>query len=75
MTEVDRFFEYTELSDDRNVKFVAYRLKGEVTVWWDRLTEMRMREGHGPIQTWHGMKQLLQGIFLPSDYEQYNFYA
>ena len=27
LTEVDRLFDYTELSDDRKVKFVAYRLK------------------------------------------------
>ena len=28
LTEVDRFFDYTELPDDRKVKFVAIRLKG-----------------------------------------------
>ena len=29
LTEVDKFFDYIELPDDRKVKFVAYRLKGE----------------------------------------------
>ena len=66
LTEVDRFFEYTESSNDRKVKFVAYRLKGRASVWSDRLREMRMREGRSPIQTWHRMKQLLRGRFLPS---------
>ena len=51
LTEVDRFFDYTELLDDRKVKFVAYRLKGGASIWWDRLREMRIREGRGPIQT------------------------
>ena len=72
LTKVDRFFEYTEY---RKVKFVTYKLKRRALVWWDRLREMRMREGLGPIQTWCRMKQLLQGICLPSDYEQYIFYA
>ena len=59
LTKVDRFFEYTKLSEDRKVKFVGYWLKGRALVWWDRLREMRMREGRGPIQTWRRMKQLL----------------
>ena len=74
MIEVDKFFEYTELSDDRKVKFVAYRLNERASVWWDRLKEMRMREGLGSVQTWRRMKQLLQGRFFPQDYEQYFFF-
>ena len=53
------FFEYTKLPEDIKVKFVDYRLKGRASVWWDRLKEMRMREGRGSIQTWCRMKQLL----------------
>ena len=60
LTEVGRFFDYTELPDNRKVKFVAYRLKRGASLWWDRLREMRMREGRGPIQTWLRMKQLLR---------------
>ena len=73
MTEVDRFFEYTELLEDKKVKFVTYRLKGGASVWWGRLREIRMREECGLVQTWRRMKQLLQGRFLPLDYEEYIF--
>ena len=45
LTKVDRFFDYTELPNDRKVKLVAYRLKWGTSVWWDILREMRMREG------------------------------
>ena len=34
-----------------------------------------MRERHGSVQTWRTMEQLLRGGFLPSDCEQYIFYA
>ena len=48
LIEVDKFFEYTEFPKDKKVKFIAYKLKGRASVWWDRLREMRMRERHGP---------------------------
>ena len=63
MTEVDRLFEYIEFPKEIKVKFVAYKLKGKTSVWWDRLREIRMRKGHGLVQTWRIMKQLLQGRF------------
>ena len=64
LTEVDRFFESTE---NRKVKFVAYRLKEGASIWWDRLWEVRMKEGCGLVQTYSRMKQLLVGKFLPLD--------
>ena len=51
------------------------KLKDGALLRWDRLREMWMREGHGPIQTWRRMKQLLRGRFFPPDYEQYISYA
>ena len=51
LTEVDRFFDYIEFPDDRKVKFVACKLKMGASIWWDKLREMRMREGHGSVQT------------------------
>ena len=63
------------MPEERKVKFVAYRLIGGASICQDRLREMRMRDRCGPVQTWHRMKQLLCGKFLPLDYEQYIFYA
>ena len=45
LIEVDMFFEYTEFFEDMKVKFIAYKLKGRASIWWDKLREMRIREG------------------------------
>ena len=45
ITEVERFFEYMEFPDERQVKLVAYKLTGGASVWWERLKETRLREG------------------------------
>ena len=75
ITEVNRFFKYMEIPNERQVKLVAYKLKGGAFVWWDRLRETRLREGRQPVQTWRRMKQVLRGRFLSLDYEQYMFEA
>jgi len=35
--EVERFFEYMYISEDRKVKFVAYKFKGGAPAWWEQL--------------------------------------
>ena len=73
ITEVDCFFEYMEIPEERKVKLVAFQLKEGASVWSEQLRETRIREGRGVVQSWRRMKQYLRGIFLPPDYEQYLF--
>ncbi|XP_020691321.2 uncharacterized protein LOC110105961 [Dendrobium catenatum] len=67
---VEAFFNYMEISPEKQVKYVACRLKGGASAWWLQLLQMNHREGRGPIRSWFRMKQLLRGHFLPTDYEQ-----
>jgi hypothetical protein len=35
--EVERFFDYMSIHEDRKVKLVAYKFKGGASAWWDIL--------------------------------------
>ncbi|XP_020682380.1 uncharacterized protein LOC110099531 [Dendrobium catenatum] len=67
---VESFFEYMDISPDRQVKYVACRLKGGASAWWQQVLQSRRRDGKGVVRSWFRMKQLLRGHFLPTDYEQ-----
>ncbi|XP_020700281.1 uncharacterized protein LOC110112409 [Dendrobium catenatum] len=67
---VENFFEYMEINPERQVKYVACRLKGGASAWWQQVLQTRRKEGRGIVRSWHRMKQLLRGHYLPTDYEQ-----
>ena len=33
--ELDRYFDYEEVEEDKKVKLAVTRLKGHATLWWD----------------------------------------
>ncbi|PKU62072.1 RNA-directed DNA polymerase [Dendrobium catenatum] len=67
---VETFFEYMDIAPDKQVKYVACRLKGGASAWWLQLLQARRREDRGIVRSWSRMKQLLRSQYLPTDYEQ-----
>jgi len=68
--EVERFFDYMSIREDRKVKLVAYKFKGGASAWWEKLQISRTRQGKRPVTSWLKMKRLLKAQFLPPDFEQ-----
>ncbi|KAI0493238.1 hypothetical protein KFK09_027514 [Dendrobium nobile] len=62
--------DYMEIDPGKQVKYVACRLKGGASAWWEQVLKMRQREGKGRVRNWTRMKQLLRSRFLPTYFEQ-----
>lgn len=65
---VDNFFEYMEDLEDRQVKMIAYKLKGGASAWWDRIQSTKIRHRELLIQSWEWMRKLTYDQFLLADY-------
>ncbi|MCP6313388.1 hypothetical protein NL444_28355, partial [Klebsiella pneumoniae] len=60
IVEVERFFEYMEIPDEKQVKLVAYKLKGGASALWDNLQQNHSRQRKAPICTWRRMRKLME---------------
>ena len=64
--EVDKFFDMAYVPMEKQVKFVAYKLKGGAAAWCNQLQVSQRRQRKQPVMRWRRMRQLLQGkLFLP----------
>ncbi|PKU77966.1 uncharacterized protein LOC114579829 [Dendrobium catenatum] len=67
---VENFFDYMDIDPEKKVQYVACRLRGGASAWWEQTLQSRRREGRARVRTWARMKQLLRTQFLPTDFEQ-----
>lgn len=61
------------IPEEKQVKLVAYRLKGGASAWWEQLQTSRGQQCKAPIRSWPRMKKLLRGRYLPANYDQILF--
>ncbi|GKB41722.1 putative CCCH-type zinc finger family protein [Tanacetum coccineum] len=73
LNTVERVFEFKDAPENRKVKWVAIKLKGRASAWWEQLQLMRERRGKQKIVSWDKMKKKLQENFLPFNYTQTMF--
>ena len=69
ISELDKYFENEEVSEDKRVKFAATKLKGHALLWWDSVQADRKKMNKSPIRLWSRMIAKLKGRFLPKDYQ------
>lgn len=70
-SKVDKFFAfYTGIPKEKEVKYVARKLHGYASRWWEQLQANRRREFKQLIRTWHKMRQLMSIKFLQANHGQ-----
>ena len=65
---MDKYFDYEYVIEDKKVRHVVTRLKGNATLQWDELQVDRRRKGKQNIKSWDRMVAKLKAKFMPKDY-------
>eukprot|EP00253_Pinus_taeda_P015993 PITA_15993 len=70
INNMEKFFDYEEMEDEKKVKFAITKLIGHATLWWDGVQAERRRLGKKPIKNWRRMVAMLKRKLLPNNYQQ-----
>ena len=66
---LSEYFEYEEISEDKKIRFVVTKLKGQAALWWDSVQAERRRLNKPLIKKWDRMMDRMKSKFLPKDYQ------
>ena len=66
--ELDRYFDYEEIEEDKKEKLAVTHLKGHATLWWDSVQAEMKKKSKVVIKSWDRMVAKMRSKFLPKDY-------
>ena len=67
INDLNKYFDFEEIEDKKKMKYVATRLKGHTTIWWDELYIYREGIGTKKINSWDNMLYKIKSKFMPKD--------
>jgi hypothetical protein len=67
--DLDMYFDYEDVEEDKKVKHVVTRLKGHAALWWDELQTDRHCKGNQKNRSWDRMVTKMKAKFIPKDYQ------
>ena len=69
ISEMDKYFEYDDIEEDKRVRLVVTRLKGHASLWWDSVQEERRRKNKSLIKSQDRMVVKMRAKFFPKYYQ------
>ena len=70
---VDKFLEFKDVSNDKQVPLVATRFCSHAASWWSQLKLSRTRRGKEKISSWDKLKKHMRKTFIPYNFERLLF--
>lgn len=70
---MNKHFDFAEVKEDKQVRFVVTRPKEHAFLWWDGVQVERILKNKARINSWSRMTAKLRGKFLPQDYKLFFF--
>jgi len=69
INEMDKYFDYGDIDEEKKFKHVVNRMKGHATLWWDELQADRRRKRKVNIKRWDRLVAKFKAKFMPKDYQ------
>ncbi|XP_038970638.1 uncharacterized protein LOC113461045 [Phoenix dactylifera] len=69
LADMDHYFEWYSLSEDRRVRFAKMKLTGPAKLHWNTIENMLARARQPPVVQWDEMKEKLKEKYLPTSYK------
>ncbi|KAK8951463.1 hypothetical protein KSP39_PZI004161 [Platanthera zijinensis] len=73
LLDMDHYFDWYDMSDERCVRFAKMKLVGQAKVYWISVERALERDGYYSITRWDEMKHRLSEKYLPASYRDQLF--
>ena len=68
--DMDQYFEWYEMTEERKFKFAKLKLIWQARLYWENIERLARYQGEIFIATWRDMKTRLREKYLPASYHQ-----
>jgi hypothetical protein len=68
--DMNNYFDWYEMSEERKVRFAKMRLLGQAKYYWQNVERLTLHRGQETIRTWDELKDKLREKYLPPSYQQ-----
>ena len=70
LADMDHYFEWYDMSEERRVRFAKMKLVGKAKLYWTNYERLMTRGNRAPVISWDEIKEVLKEKYVPTTYRQ-----